>query len=237
MRFCLHAIRSGKMMIIICSVALGIGVGFIALFVYQKVGFAPKNEQLSDEQSALFIHSAEYSGITIASDLPPVTLQEIADFMTASVRKELLPSRMTLEKMSKSAAGENEYAGRWSAHDYEFNVLSVVDEKGTSQYLRVWVLIPEQKINADIAIFLLREIYKEAAIKEVGLVHCANASGKSGQNQATVCERMITDGSGKKIGMLVRSPLRIGQNAKLTIVSFCAVPKESNKYAITDFCI
>lgn len=219
------------------SIVAGALFGLLGFVMYQKVGFAPSNEQIPQGQSATFMRSAQYSGITITSDLPPATLREIGDFLTVSVRKELLPSHIELQKMSKNAMGENEYAGGWNARDYEFNILSVADSKGISQYFRVWVLIPKQKITADTSISLLHKLYSETAIKEVGPVRCANVAGKQGQNETTVCEYMTTDGLGKKIGALVRSPLLIGQDTKLMVVSFCAIPKESGKYATTDFCI
>lgn len=238
MAFFISTFRLRVIIFLFVSIVAGALFGLLGFVVYQKVGFSPSsNEQMPQGQSATSMRSAQYNGIMITSDLPPATLREIGDFLTVSVRKELLPSRIELQKMSKNAMGENEYAGGWNARDYEFNILSVADSKGISQYLRVWVLIPKQEINADASISLLRKLYSETAIKEVGLVRCADVAGRQGQNQTTVCEHMTTDGSGKKIGALVRSPLLIGRDTKSMVVSFCAVPKESSKYNTTNFCI
>jgi len=102
--------------------------------------------------------------------------------------------------------------------------------------MRVWVLKPEQSINAASSLDLIGDISTPSILQEITPLHCADVSGGS-ENAATVCEHMITDAEGEKIGGLVRSPLIIKEGMRSTVVSICLVPQKSSGYESIHFCL
>jgi len=208
-------------------ISIGVVLGFLFSSPTKDNSLEQKTQQTPEISSQVMIGVHTFSGMTITSELDSSAAEILTGFLNKILQEDFLPKEISLQLESTSTQGGNEYVGSWIAKERFFAVLYVAHpELETLNYLRTWTLPPEETLDQGSAESLLREVFQNSYLEEIGNVSCQQIQDPTNKEQITACGNLRTMEDGTKRGVTVRAPVLLPQGEKAILVSACFIPQD-----------
>jgi len=207
-------------------ISVGIVLGFLFSSPTEDISLEQKTQRTPEVSSQLTTEIYTFSGITIVSELDSSAAEILTGFLNKALQEDFLPKEISLQLESTNTQDGKEYVGSWIAKERFFAVLYVAHpDLKTLNYLRTWTLPLEEVVGQASAESLLREVFQNNFLEEIGNVSCQQIQDPANEEPITACGNLRTMEDGTKHGVTVRMPLLLPQGERAILVSACFIPR------------
>lgn len=194
-------------------------------------------------------HSYSFERMTVRGPLSRPDAQLLNDFLTETLKPELVPKTLSFQLAQKpaDAQGPDAYIANWNKDGKPISMLygKTPDGKDPS-YARIWIMPPGERVTQAQADTLLASLFSQTYLAAVGPVVCEEIKNPDGK-PLTECAAIITMEDESLRGLTVRAPFLLVPPSdfppgaippeEVIIVSACLIPQNGAPFYQASSCL